>query len=84
MEKGLFEANLGNGLYKKRIARPNQGKSDGYRVLLAFKQKNHLFFEVKFFAYYYSFGGGATRSNSSSVVTPDLTFSIPSLCLIWT
>ena len=44
MEKGLFEANLGNGLYKKRIARPNQGKSDGYRVLLAFKQKNHLFF----------------------------------------
>lgn len=44
MERGLFEANLGNGLYKKRIARQNQGKSSGYRVLLAFKQNNHFFF----------------------------------------
>ena len=38
INNGLFEANLGHGLYKKRIARKGQGKRGGYRTLLAFKQ----------------------------------------------
>ena len=41
---GLFEANLGAGLYKKRIARPGQGKRDGYRTLVAFKQDDRAVF----------------------------------------
>ena len=36
--EGRFEANLGKGLYKKRIAKPGRGKSAGYRTLLAFKK----------------------------------------------
>ena len=35
MTSGLFDADLGGGLFKKRIARPGQGKSGGYRTLVA-------------------------------------------------
>ncbi|HWH82545.1 MAG TPA: type II toxin-antitoxin system RelE/ParE family toxin [Burkholderiaceae bacterium] len=35
MANGLFDADLGGGLFKKRIARPGQGKSGGYRTLVA-------------------------------------------------
>ena len=35
MAAGLFEADLGGGLLKKRIARGGQGKSGGFRTLVA-------------------------------------------------
>ena len=35
MEAGLYDADLGGGLVKKRIARPGQGKSGGFRTLVA-------------------------------------------------
>lgn len=35
MESGLIDADLGGFLYKKRIARPGNGKSGGYRTLLS-------------------------------------------------
>jgi hypothetical protein len=35
MKAGLYEADLGSGLLKKRIARPGQGKSGGFRTLVA-------------------------------------------------
>jgi len=35
MEYGLIDAELGNFLYKKRVARPGGGKSGGYRTLLS-------------------------------------------------
>jgi hypothetical protein len=41
---GLVDVNLGGGLYKKRVPRAGQGKSGGYRVLLAFKRDQHTFF----------------------------------------
>jgi len=44
MGNGLFEANLGSGLYKKRIARKGQGKRSSYRTILAFKEKDRSFF----------------------------------------
>lgn len=34
MAAGLFEADLGGGLLKKRIARAGQGKSGGFRTLV--------------------------------------------------
>ena len=34
MTTGLFDADLGGGLFKKRIARAGQGKSRGYRTLV--------------------------------------------------
>ena len=46
MEQGLYEANLGSGLYKKRIAMPGsgKGKSSGYRTLVACKLHDKAFF----------------------------------------
>ena len=35
MTAGLHDADLGGGLLKKRIARPGQGKSGGFRTLVA-------------------------------------------------
>lgn len=35
MEAGLYDADLGGGLVKKRVARPGQGKSGGFRTLVA-------------------------------------------------
>ena len=35
MESGLIDADLGGGLFKKRVARPGAGKSGGFRTLLS-------------------------------------------------
>lgn len=35
MTNGLYDADLGGGLFKKRIARSGQGKSGGFRTLVA-------------------------------------------------
>jgi len=35
MKAGLYDDNLGGGLFRKRIARPGQGKSGGFRTLVA-------------------------------------------------
>ncbi len=35
MESGLVDANLGGGLFKKRVARIGTGKSGGFRTLVA-------------------------------------------------
>lgn len=37
MQQGLYDANLGGGVYKKRLAHGGRGKSGGLRVILAFK-----------------------------------------------
>jgi hypothetical protein len=43
MVSGLFDADLGGGLFKKRIARSGQGKSGGYRTLVATNKGNRVF-----------------------------------------
>jgi hypothetical protein len=42
--RGLTDADLGGGLIKQRIARPGQGRSGGYRTLMAFRIKRHAVF----------------------------------------
>jgi hypothetical protein len=37
-ERGLIDADLGGGVIKQRVARPGQGRSGGYRVLLAYRR----------------------------------------------
>ncbi len=44
IEQGLFEADLGGGLCKKRVALPGQGKSGSARTLVAKKHKGAIFF----------------------------------------
>ncbi|HEY1393150.1 MAG TPA: type II toxin-antitoxin system RelE/ParE family toxin [Methylibium sp.] len=48
MTNGLFDADLGGGLFKKRIARPGQGKSGGYRTLVATNKGNRWVFMYGF------------------------------------
>jgi hypothetical protein len=48
MQAGLVDADLGGGLFKKRIGRPGQGKSGGYRTLVATNKGNRWFFVYGF------------------------------------
>jgi hypothetical protein len=48
MEAGLYEADLGGGLLKKRIARQGQGKSGGFRTLVATDKGDRWFFVFGF------------------------------------
>lgn len=47
-DRGLFDADLGGGVIKQRIARPGKGKSGGYRTILIFKQGEKAFFVYGF------------------------------------
>lgn len=44
IENGLYEANLGGNVYKKRVPLDNRGKSGGARTIIAFKLNNNAFF----------------------------------------
>lgn len=44
MVAGLYDANLGGNVYKKRVAVGNRGKRDGARVILAFKAGQRTIF----------------------------------------
>ena len=45
---GNFDADLGGGLYKQRVARVGGGKSTGFRTLITRKTSEHLFFVYGF------------------------------------
>lgn len=47
-EDGLIDADLGGGLIKQRIARPGQGRSGGYRTLMAFRSNERTVFVYGF------------------------------------
>jgi hypothetical protein len=42
--RGLVDADLGGGVIKQRIARPGQGRSGGFRVLLAYRAEERTVF----------------------------------------
>ena len=44
IEQGLFEADLGGGVCKKRVPMPGQGKSGSTRTLVAKKHRDAIFF----------------------------------------
>ena len=44
LETGNIDANLGQGLIKKRLPAENTGKRGGHRTLLAFKQQERTIF----------------------------------------
>lgn len=44
MESGLVDADYGGGLIKKRIARDGEGKSGGYRNIIAYKANTRCVF----------------------------------------
>jgi len=44
VEAGLVDADLGGGLVKQRLARAGQGKSGGYRTVIAFQRGDRAVF----------------------------------------
>lgn len=42
--RGLIDADLGGGLIKQRIARPGQGRSGGFRTVIAYQARNRAVF----------------------------------------
>jgi hypothetical protein len=57
---GAGEADLGGGLFKKRVARPGGGKRGGYRMIIAYRPPET---DRVLFAY-------AFAKNSASTLTP--------------
>ncbi|MEX1036799.1 MAG: type II toxin-antitoxin system RelE/ParE family toxin [Sneathiella sp.] len=47
-EQGQIDADLGGGVIKQRIARPNEGKSGGYRSIVLFRSGDKAFFAYGF------------------------------------
>jgi len=48
LEAGLADADLGGDVYKMRLARPGEGKSGGYRVIVFFRTEERTFFVYSF------------------------------------
>ncbi len=48
MESGLIDADLGDGVVKKRVALPGRGKSGSARTLVATNKSNRWFFVLGF------------------------------------
>ena len=42
--RGLIDAELGSGIIKQRLARQGQGRSGGYRMLIAYRAGNRAVF----------------------------------------
>ncbi len=43
-ERGIIDADLGGGLIKQRVARPGQGRSGGYRMIVVYRTKDRAVF----------------------------------------
>lgn len=43
-ERGLVDADLGGGIIKQRVARAGQGRSGGYRLLIAYRAGSRAIF----------------------------------------
>lgn len=44
LQNGIVDADLGGGLVKQRLARTGEGKSGGFRTIIAYKSGNSAFF----------------------------------------
>jgi hypothetical protein len=47
-ERGLIDADLGSGLIKQRVARPGQGRSGGFRTIIAWRVRERCVFVYGF------------------------------------
>ncbi len=47
-ERGTIDADLGGGLIKQRVARRGEGRSGGYRMMIAYRTKDRAFFLLGF------------------------------------
>lgn len=67
MEQGLYEANLGGNVYKKRIPMDGRGKKSGARVIVGFKMN-----EVAIFIYGFAKNQKANVTSKESAALKEL------------
>jgi hypothetical protein len=60
LDEKRFDADLGGGDFKQRVARSGEGKSSGYRVIICFKKG-----ELSFFVY------GFAKSDQANISAAD-------------
>ncbi len=70
-ERGTIDADLGGGLIKQRVARQGQGRSGGYRMMIAFRTKNRAVFLLGF--------AKSEREN----ISPDELAALRELVKVW-
>ena len=71
LENGLIDADLGGCIIKQRIGRKGQGKSGGYRVLIAVREKKRYVFMDGF------------AKNEKANITDDELFALKKYGLAW-
>ncbi|GHV90502.1 hypothetical protein AGMMS50268_10050 [Spirochaetia bacterium] len=48
LSAGQWDADLGSGVYKKRVSRPGGGKSGGYRAIIFFRSGERTFYQYAY------------------------------------
>ncbi|MBS1716417.1 MAG: type II toxin-antitoxin system RelE/ParE family toxin [Armatimonadetes bacterium] len=66
-ERGLIDADLGGGVIKQRIPRPNEGRSGGYRSIVLYRTS-----ELAFFVYGFPKSGRDNVSKQELIAFRDL------------
>ena len=70
-ERGLIDADLGGGLIKQRVARKGQGRSGGFRLLLAYRVQELVVFLYGF------------AKNELDNITPDQLAELTEVAKSW-
>jgi len=70
-ERGMIDADLGGGLIKQRVARPGQGRSGGYRTIVAYRSKGRAVFLYGF------------AKNERDNIDPDQLLSLREIAAAW-
>ena len=70
-ERGLVDADLGGGLIKQRVARPGQGRSGGYRTIVAYRAQGRAVFLYGF------------AKNERDNIDPDQLLSLREIAAAW-
>jgi hypothetical protein len=70
-ERGLVDADLGGGLIKQRVARSGEGRSGGYRMLVAYRLGDRAVFLYGF------------AKNEKDNIDPDQLLSLREIAADW-
>ena len=70
-ERGLVDADLGGGLIKQRVARSGQGRSGGYRMMVAYRVRGRAVFLYGF------------AKNERDNIEPDELLSLREIATAW-
>jgi hypothetical protein len=69
--RGMIDADLGGGIIKQRVARSGQGRSGGYRMLIAYRPETRAVFLYAF------------AKNERENIDPDELLTLQEIGAIW-